>query len=73
MFRIYKYIILGMKRPGSPSKSLSSKQTNVQSSSGNVMRSSSTPNISIISAEKKIQIMKKKAAAKQHEKRKLPR
>lgn len=51
-----------------PSSTMSSSSSSTLSSSRNIV----TPNINIISADKRIQSMKKKAA-KLHEKRKLPR
>lgn len=55
------------------SSSTSSKPSSSKISNTMGSRTTVTPNINIISVDKRIQIMKKKAAKQQQEKRKLPR
>lgn len=57
----------------SSSKISGSTSSSNQNSSSTSSRSVLPPNINIISADKRIQIMKKKAATKLQEKRKPPR
>lgn len=61
-----------VKRPASPVKPTMNKSLSNPTTTNN-SRSNATPNMNMFHVEKKLQIMKKKAAAKQHEKRKLPR